>query len=125
MGESGVLGNALDGVPEEEDEANSSKVEDPAKMTEEEKKEVAEKVGEALKENLVELEKKDEENQTEDNKTTEDKDEVAKEDEGKSEEDKKEEGKEEDKKEEDEGMGEGADSQDDEEPNEAMETEKV
>jgi len=31
--ESGVLGNALDGVPEEEDEANNSKVEDPAKMT--------------------------------------------------------------------------------------------
>merc|ERR1711875_154579 len=83
--ESGVLGNALDGVPEEEDEANSSKVEDPAKMTDEEKKEVAEKVGEALKENLVELEKKDEENQTEDNKTIEDKDEVAKEDEGKRE----------------------------------------
>jgi len=121
--ESGVLGNALDGVPEEEDEANSSKVEDPAKMTDEEKKEVAEKVGEALKENLVELEKKDEENQTEDNKTTVDKD--AKEDEGKSEEDKKEEGKEEDKKEEDEGMEEGAESQDDEESNEAMETEKV
>merc|ERR1711875_160062 len=72
--ESGVLGNALDGVPEEEDEANNSKVEDPAKMTEEEKKEVEEKVGEALKENLVELEKKDEENQTEDNKTIEDKD---------------------------------------------------
>merc|ERR1711887_120292 len=37
--ESGVLGNALDGVPEEDDEANSSKVEDPAKMTDEEKKE--------------------------------------------------------------------------------------
>jgi len=116
--ESGVLGNALDGVPEEEDEANSSKVEDPAKMTDEEKKEVAEKVGEALKENLVELEKKDEENQTEDNKTTVDKD--AKEDEGKSEEDKKEEGKEED-----EGMEEGADSQDDEESNETMETDKA
>merc|ERR1711942_615332 len=123
--ESGVLGNALDGVPEEEDEANSSKVEDPAKMTDEEKKEVAEKVGEALKENLVELEKKDEENQTEDNKTIEDKDEVAKEDEGKREEDKKEEGKEGDKKEEDEGMEEGADSQDDEESNETMETDKA
>merc|ERR1719318_1965223 len=35
--ESGVLGNALDGVPEEEDEANSSKVEDPSKLTDEEK----------------------------------------------------------------------------------------
>merc|ERR1719347_2521829 len=79
-------------------------------MTDEEKKEVAEKVGEALKENLVELEKKDE-------------------NEGKSEEDKKEEGKEEDKeedkKEEDEGMEEGADSQDDEESNETMETDKA
>merc|ERR1712112_388887 len=58
MGESGVLGNALDGVPEEEDEANNSKVEDPAKMTEEEKKEVEEKVGEALNQNFDELEKK-------------------------------------------------------------------
>merc|ERR1739840_62346 len=56
--ESGILGNALDGVPEEDDEANSSKVEDPSKMTDEEKKEVEEKVGEALKENFVELEKK-------------------------------------------------------------------
>merc|ERR1712025_593343 len=59
--ESGVLGNALDGVPEEEDEANNSKVEDPAKMTEEEKKEVEEKVGEALNQNFDELEKKAEE----------------------------------------------------------------
>merc|ERR1719427_1708360 len=46
--ESGVLGNALDGVPEEGDEANTSQVEDPAKMTDDEKKEVEEKVGEAL-----------------------------------------------------------------------------
>merc|ERR1712096_183838 len=37
--ESGVLGNALDGVPEEGDEANTSQVEDPAKMTDDEKKE--------------------------------------------------------------------------------------
>merc|ERR1711872_1094473 len=59
--ESGVLGNALDGVPEEEDEANNSKVEDPAKMSEEEKKEVEEKVGEALNQNYDELEKKAEE----------------------------------------------------------------
>merc|ERR1719228_560093 len=63
--ESGVLGNALDGVPGEDDEANNSKVEDPSKMTEEEKKEVEEKVGEALKENLVELEKGDDETETE------------------------------------------------------------
>jgi len=59
--ESGVLGNALDGVPEEEDEANSSKVEDPSKLTDEEKNEVEEKVSEALKENFVDLEKKSEE----------------------------------------------------------------
>merc|ERR1711936_689487 len=45
--------------------ANNSKVEDPSKMTEEEKKEVEEKVGEALKENLVELEKRDDETETE------------------------------------------------------------
>ena len=94
------------------------KAEDPAKTTDEEKKEVAENVGEALKENLVQLKKKEEEYHTEDNKTTEENPEVAKEDEGKKEE-------EEDKKEEDEGMEEGADSQDDEESNEAMETEKV
>merc|ERR1711875_165195 len=81
-------------------------------MTDEEKKEVAEKVGEALKENLVELEKKDEVNQAEESKTAEDKDGVAKEDEG--------------KKDDDEGMEEGEDSQDDGESNtEAMETEKA
>merc|ERR1712183_840017 len=57
--ESGVLGNALDGVPEEGDEANTSQVEDPAKMTDDEKKEVEEKVGEALEENFQEsLQKK-------------------------------------------------------------------
>merc|ERR1712000_38041 len=56
--ESGVLGNALDGVPEEEDEGNSSKVEDPSKLTDEEKNEVDEKVREALEENFVDLEKK-------------------------------------------------------------------
>jgi len=103
--ESGVLGNALDGVPEEEDEANNSKVEDPAKMTEEEKKEVEEKVGEALNQNFDELEKKAEEKLAE---------EAAKQ--GKS--DEKE-------AEEDEGMEEGDDSQeDDEESQEEMDTEK-
>jgi len=103
--ESGVLGNALDGVPEEEDEANNSKVEDPAKMTEEEKKEVEEKVGEALNQNYDELEKKAEEKLAE---------EAAKQ--GKS--DEKE-------AEEDEGMEEGDDSQeDDEESQEEMDTEK-
>jgi len=58
--ESGVLGNALDGVPEEDDEANNSKIEDPEKMTEEEKNEVEEKVTEALEENLESLQKKEE-----------------------------------------------------------------
>jgi len=56
--ESGVLGNALDGVPEEEDEGNSSKIEDPSKLTNEEKIEVDEKVREALEENFEGLEKK-------------------------------------------------------------------
>merc|ERR1712142_1362863 len=88
-----------------EDEANNSKVEDPAKMTEEEKKEVEEKVGEALNQNYDELEKKAEEKLAE---------EAAKQ--GKS--DEKE-------AEEDEGMEEGDDSQeDDEESQEEMDTEK-
>merc|ERR1712002_1050684 len=56
--ESGVLGNALDGVPEEEDEGNSSKIEDPSKLTDEEKSEVDEKVREALEENFEGLENK-------------------------------------------------------------------
>merc|ERR1712055_556490 len=102
--ESGVLGNALDGVPEEDDEANNSKIEDPAKMTADEKTEVEEKVGEALEENFVSLEKKDEK-----------KDEAA-------ESEKKEESKdgeasgtkEETEGTEDEGMEEGDDSQDEE-----------
>lgn len=50
--ESGVLGNALDGVPDEEDRAENSQVEDPEKMTEDEKVEVEEKVTEALDENF-------------------------------------------------------------------------
>merc|ERR1712002_472311 len=97
--ESGVLSNALDGVPEEEDEANSSKVEDPAKMTDEEKKEVVEKVGEALEENLIELEKKVEEKETQENDAETEKDE-------------------------DEGMEEGDESQD-EESKEPMDTDVV
>merc|ERR1712002_618470 len=113
--ESGILGNALDGVPEEEDEANSSKVEDPAKMTDEEKKEVEEKVGEALKENLVELEKKVE-------KETEVANEGTTEGEKKSEEVKADEN-EEGAEDEDEGMDTGDESQE-EESNEKMETEK-
>eukprot|EP00092_Neocalanus_flemingeri_P079323 GFUD01098808.1.p1 GENE.GFUD01098808.1~~GFUD01098808.1.p1 ORF type:complete len:512 (-),score=168.15 GFUD01098808.1:108-1589(-) len=54
--ESGVLGNALDGVPEEGDEANDSQVEDPEKVTEEERTEVEGKVGEAMEENYDECE---------------------------------------------------------------------
>jgi len=49
--ESGVLGNALDGVPEE-DEGEDSQVEDPEKLTEEEKEEVGSKVTDALGENF-------------------------------------------------------------------------
>merc|ERR1712096_189459 len=67
--ESGVLGNALDGVPEEGDEANTSQVEDPAKMTDDEKKEVEGKVGEALEENFQEsLQKKEEKEKSEESK---------------------------------------------------------
>jgi len=66
--ESGVLGNALDGVPEEGDEANTSQVEDPAKMTDDEKKEVEEKVGEALEENFQESLQKKVEKESEESK---------------------------------------------------------
>lgn len=55
--ESGVFGNALDGVPEGED-AENSQVEDPEKLTEEEKTDVEEKVDEALEENFENCEKK-------------------------------------------------------------------
>ncbi|CAL4098221.1 unnamed protein product, partial [Meganyctiphanes norvegica] len=54
--ESGVLGNALDGVPEGED-MDSSQVENPDKMPEDEKEKVAEQVGEALEENFKSLTK--------------------------------------------------------------------
>merc|ERR1712170_241406 len=46
--ESGVLGNALEGVPEEESENNTSQFEDPDKMTDQEKNEVTDNVTEAL-----------------------------------------------------------------------------
>jgi len=83
--ETGVLGNALDGVPEEEDEGNNSKIEDPSKLTDKEKEEVDEKVREALKENFVDLENKAADNSVE---TKEAKDDVEapvakKEDDGK------------------------------------------
>ncbi|CAN0533943.1 unnamed protein product, partial [Ectocarpus sp. 8 AP-2014] len=110
--ESGVLGNALDGVPEEDDdEANNSKIEDPAKMTEEEKKEVDEKVGEALEENFVSLEKKDE-------KTEIEKKEEPKEGEASGSK------KEETEGTEDEGMEEGDDSQEEDAEDEEMDADK-
>ena len=58
--ESGVLGNALDGVPEEDDGANDSKIEDPGKVTEDEKEKITDQVVEALDENAESLEKKKE-----------------------------------------------------------------
>jgi len=51
--ETGVMGNALKGVPEKEDSTKSSQIEDPEKLTEEEMAEVEEKVGEALEDNEV------------------------------------------------------------------------
>jgi len=57
--ESGVFGNALDGVPDGEDTDNSQ-VEDPDKMTEEERDDVEKKVGEALDENFSVLQEKKE-----------------------------------------------------------------
>ncbi|XP_047470438.1 protein HGV2-like isoform X4 [Penaeus chinensis] len=53
--ENGVLGNALDGVPDGDDMDNSQ-VENPEKMTEDEKNEVTEQVGKALEENFKDLE---------------------------------------------------------------------
>ena len=56
--ESGVLGNALEGVPEEDAAANTSQFEDPEKMTDQEKDQVNEVVTEAFEENFKELEEK-------------------------------------------------------------------
>merc|ERR1719466_283501 len=118
--ESGVLGNALDGVPEEGDEANTSQVEDPAKMTDDEKKEVEEKVGEALEENFQEsLQKKEE--KSKESKEGESKSEESKEgDAGTSE------GSKDNDVEttEDEGMEEGDDSEAEESNGEDMDAEK-
>jgi len=55
--ESGVLGNALEGVPEGED-AEDAQVESAEKMSEDEKEDVGTKVMEALEENFVEHEEK-------------------------------------------------------------------
>merc|ERR1711936_1240346 len=54
--ESGVLGNALEGVPEEDAEGNTSQFEDPEKMTDQEKDQVNEVVTEAFEENFTKLE---------------------------------------------------------------------
>jgi len=128
--ESGVLGNALDGVPEEGDEANTSQVEDPAKMTDDEKKEVEEKVGEALEENFQEsLQKKEE--KSKESKEGESKSEESKTGESKSEESKEgdagtSEGSKDNDVEttEDEGMEEGDDSEAEESNGEDMDAEK-
>jgi len=56
--ESGVLGNALDGVPEEEAEGDDSQIEDPEKLTEDEKNDVEDKVDDALEENFKTCEDK-------------------------------------------------------------------
>merc|ERR1711962_1311993 len=56
--ESGVLGNALEGVPEEDAAGNTSQFEDPEKMTDQEKDQVNEVVTEAFEENFKELEEK-------------------------------------------------------------------
>lgn len=55
--ESGVIGNALDGVPEGDD-ADNSQVENPEKLTDTEKDEVTELVDKALEENFQGLEEK-------------------------------------------------------------------
>merc|ERR1719232_1639003 len=60
--EAGVFGNALDGVPDGDD-CDNSQVEDPDKMTEEEREDVEKKVGEALDENYVVLQEKEESRQ--------------------------------------------------------------
>ena len=123
--ESGVLGNALDGVPEEGDDANNSRVEDPTKMTEEEKKEVGEKVGEALEENFQSLQKKDDKDVT---KEGEKKSKETKGGETKSEESKVGGAKSEESKDkestEDEGMEEGDDSEAEESNGEEMDADK-
>merc|ERR1712202_47636 len=120
--ESGVLGNALDGVPEEGDEANTSQVEDPAKMTDDEKKEVEEKVGEALEENFQEsLQKKEEKEKSEESTEGEAKSEESKVgDAGTSEGSKNKEVE----TTEDEGMEEGDDSEAEESNGEDMDAEK-
>merc|ERR1712112_153266 len=68
--ENGVLGNALEGVPEGGDTGNDSQVEDPEQMTEDERSAVETKVKEALDYNYqtceVEKEQMEAENATDD-----------------------------------------------------------
>merc|ERR1712025_653984 len=68
--ENGVLGNALEGVPEGGDIGNDSQVEDPEKMTEDERSAVESKVKEALDYNYqtceLEKEQMEAENATDD-----------------------------------------------------------
>jgi len=58
--EEDVLGNALSGVPTEDGTLEDSQVEDPDKLTENEKEDVAAKVEEALGDTLVEKKSEDE-----------------------------------------------------------------
>jgi len=92
--ESGVFGNALDGVPDGEDTDNSQ-VEDPDKMTEEERTDVETKVGEALDENFQVLEEKKERRQMKDSADETEEDEESATDGEKGESDEKETEKEE------------------------------
>merc|ERR1712098_484856 len=76
MGENGVLGNALEGVPEGGDIGNDSQVEDPEQMTEDERSAVETKVKEALDYNYqtceLEKEQMEAENATDDEVEDED-----------------------------------------------------
>jgi len=51
--EAGVLGNALKGVPDKDDVKEDAQIEDPEKLTEKEREEVEETVGDALEDNHV------------------------------------------------------------------------
>jgi len=51
--ETGVMGNALKGVPEKDDSTKSDQIEDPEKLTEEEMTEIEEKVAEAIEDNEI------------------------------------------------------------------------
>jgi len=85
--EDGVLGNALKGVPEGDD-ADNSQVEDPDKLSPEEREEVAQKVDEALEENLHTMETKQEEKaEVSDAKDSEDKTETKEDEDSKEDKD--------------------------------------